>query len=138
MKLQEYTEMVKKLIESNRNLILYALVGCLGVLVDMTVFYILFSIMRIPVFVSNFVSISAGITNNFFLNAFFNFKTKDNLLVRYMRFSGIGLFGYLISTILIYILSDIFFIDEMIAKFFTLFLVFLVQYNLNKRFSFGK
>ncbi|MFA5878700.1 MAG: GtrA family protein [Candidatus Margulisiibacteriota bacterium] len=127
--------MILRLGKKYQNFIVYSLIGCTGTLIDLIIFILLTQI-GIPYLLANVFSISVGITNNFLLNAFFNFKVKDDLLKRFSRFYGIGLIGLLISSILLFVLIDFFSVSKIIAKLSTVFVVVLIQYNLNKIITF--
>ncbi len=87
---------------------------------------------------ANIISVSCGITNNFILNAILNFKVKDKMFIRFLRFYSIGLIGLIISSGLLYFLIDVFRMIEIISKGCTIFVVVILQYNLNKRITFKK
>ena len=114
----------------------YALIGVTGVSIDMFLFYILHKQVGIHYQFANIISVSCGITNNFMLNAFFNFKMKDKLIQRFFQFYSIGLFGLLISAGLLYLFIEQFFIQEIVAKLMTVAVVTIVQFNLNKLVTF--
>ena len=66
-------------------LIRYCLIGVTGASLDAVLFWLM---TRAGVYyqLANFISVTCGIVNNFFLNAFFNFKTKNRLLRRFCSF----------------------------------------------------
>jgi putative flippase GtrA len=82
------------------------------------------------------ISISIGTLNNFILNTFFNFKLKDRLPVRFLKFYCIGLGAPGVSSLLLYVFIDHLNINVALAKIATITIVVLLQYNLNKTFSF--
>ena len=132
--------MVSKLLRlaTNRNFILYVLIGAMGASIDFIAFLILHTVFAVEPTVASFLSVSLGIVNNFIINSRHNFKTKDNLWVRFGQFYLIGLGGALLSVILIYVLYNMLHVDAAIAKLFTIPPVVLLQYFLNIRFSFKK
>ena len=66
-------------------LVRYCVIGVSGATLDALLFYLLTHI-GIHYQIANLISVSCGIVNNFFLNAFFNFKTKNRLLFRFCSF----------------------------------------------------
>ena len=124
----------KKLI--SKNFVLYGCIGVSGVLIDLIIFYLLVEKLSWNYQLANWVSTSLGIINNFFLNAFVNFGKTDHLLKRFARFYMIGLLGLFITALILFVLVELFQLDSVAAKGVTIVVVFLVQYGLNKRFSF--
>ena len=64
--------------EDLRQLIIYVLIGVLGLGVDFGIFAIL-THFKMQVEVANFISSSCGLINNFFWNSFLNFNVHDKL-----------------------------------------------------------
>lgn len=121
----------------SRNFILYGLIGVSGVLLDLISFYVLEHHFDVNYQLANWISASLGITNNFLLNAFINFRKVDQLFKRYLKFYAVGLFGLAVMAAFLYVLVEQFGWDAFISKLSTVIIVFLLQYGLNKKFSFG-
>jgi len=120
------------------NLIKYAIIGVSGICLDFAVFYLLYKKMGVYYQFANFISVSCGITNNFLLNAFFNFKRKDKLLTRFIKFYSVGIGGLLANSILLYIFIEMLKCDVMITKLIAGLAVAANQYVLNRAFSFRR
>lgn len=116
----------------------YCLIGVTGVFLDFAVFYLLNKKLGIYYQIANIISVSSGITNNFFLNAYFNFKITDHLFKRFLHFFAIGLFGLLLSALLLYIMIEKFHFEVLITKIIVIFIVAVVQFLLNLHISFKK
>ena len=116
----------------------YCLIGCTGAGLDFLFFTFLVKIFAINYLAANAVSVTLGITNNFFWNAFLNFKVTDNLIKRFLSFYMVGILGLAISSGLLYILVDKSNINVIFAKIFTIFVVTIIQFLLNKIFTFKK
>lgn len=116
----------------------YAIIGVSGVTLDYLLYAILYKWFGWHYLVASVISTSAGITNNFVWNRLLNFKTKDRLLRRFATFYGIGLIGLAVASALLYVQVEHFNTPPLIAKLSTIVVVLLLQYNLNKRYSFGK
>lgn len=114
----------------------YTIIGMSGVAIDF-VLYIILTKMGVAPLVANFLSISAGITNNFFLNRSLNFKIHDDVLVRFAMFYITGLMGLILSEILLVGFHYGLDFDTLTSKILTLLPVLLFQYFVNKHFSFG-
>lgn len=121
-----------------RNFIFYAVIGISGVTLDYILYAILYQGFTWNYLVASVVSTSAGITNNFIWNCLLNFRTKDRILRRFATFYGVGLLGLTLASALLYAQVEYFGAPPLIAKFSTIIIVLLLQYNLNKRYSFAK
>ncbi len=130
--------MIRKLYNKYRELIKYCIIGCSGALLDFIVYTILIKAFGMNYLLANALSVTAGITNNFFLNAYLNFKVTDNMFKRFISFYLVGMLGLLISEILLYLLVDIMIMNSIIAKIITIFVITIVQFILNKTITFKK
>jgi len=114
----------------------YGLVGVLGLVVDMGVFYLMNKELGINYAVSNITSSSLAVIHNFILNSYFTFKVTDDKLKRFLSFYLIALVGMAISTGLLALFIDGFKMDTMISKLIAVFIVAIIQYFFNKRLTF--
>ena len=73
---------------------------------------------------------------DFVLNALLNFRTRDRLLLRFARFYAVGLAG-LVLTFLLLQLGAALGLDPNLVKAAAIPLVVLLQYLINRRWSFG-
>jgi len=130
--------MIRKLYNKYRELIKYCIIGCSGALLDFITYTILIKAFGMNYLLANALSVTAGITNNFFLNAYLNFKVTDKLFKRFISFYLVGMLGLVISEILLYLLVDIMSMNSIIAKIITIFVITIVQFILNKTITFKK
>lgn len=114
----------------------YGLVGVLGLVVDMGVFYLMNKKLGINYVVSNIISSSLAVIHNFILNSYFTFNVTDKKLKRFMYFYAIALGGMAISTGLLILFIDVLKLDSMISKLISVIIVALIQYFFNKKFTF--
>ncbi|TDD90333.1 GtrA family protein [Saccharopolyspora karakumensis] len=121
----------------SRELLLYAVIGGSGVLLDYLLFLVLFNYFGMHHQVANALSTTAGITNNFVLNSLFNFRKTDRILVRFLRFYAVGIAGIVLTFLLLAVFSTWLGIDANLVKLASLPVVLLFQYTINKRWSFG-
>ena len=121
-----------------RELIVYCMIGCTGALLDFLVYSILIRCFAVHYQFANFISVSFGIVNNFFLNSYFNFKTKDKIILRLSCFYAVGMLGCGLSACFLWIFIERFGVNSSFAKLFTIFLVTVVQFSLNKIITFRK
>ena len=108
----------------------------MGASLDFLIFWVLTNRAGFHYQLSNFIGVVFGITNNFFLNAYFNFKTTDRLFVRFASFLGVGLTGWVMSAGLLWVFIDRMGIVNAYAKLLTIFFVTAVQFVLNKFITF--
>jgi putative flippase GtrA len=123
--------------KKHKQFLLYTLIGLSGVALDYILFALGTKVFGIGILLANFIAISAGIINNFWLNTKYNFKTRDNLLKRFALFYAVGAIGLALSELLIVVFHYGAGLDELLAKLFTLPFVLVFQFFFNKRFSFG-
>jgi putative flippase GtrA len=121
-----------------RHFILYSIIGFSGVFIDFIVFFLLHHIAGVHYLAANVLSVSCGISNNFLLNSVINFRTKDRILRRFLTFYAIGVLGLLASSAILWLLVDLGKINVYISKGLTIFIVVIIQYSLNKKFTFKK
>ncbi|GAB6119208.1 GtrA family protein [Dysgonomonas termitidis] len=140
-----------------RQLIKYGLVGVVGLTIDMGIFYLLvnkfsvhypfsatissllkgnMSIGMLDILISNIISQTLAVINNFILNSYFTFKVTDKKLKRFMSFASIAIVGMVISSMLLTLFIGIMKIDDMLAKVFAIFIVAAIQFAINKFFTF--
>lgn len=114
----------------------YGLIGLIGLILDMGLFYILHKLLGINYVLSNIVSSSTAILHNFILNSYFTFRVTDKKFQRFLSFYGIALIGLVFSTLLLALFIDILGIDSMVSKLIAVFTIAIFQYFLNKKLTF--
>ena len=124
--------------QTQRGLIFYTLIGASGVALDFVLFLVLHNAADMHEVLATVISTTAGITNNFLLNAFLNFRTKDALLQRFVRFYAVGLLGLAMVAAILFVFSTVLGADPNIVKGLSLPLVLALQYTLNARWTFGE
>lgn len=124
------------LLRRYKELFLYCLIGCTGATLDFIFYAVLTEWGGWYYQVANFVSVSCGVINNFFLNYFFNFKTRNNLLVRLSSFYCVGMFGWALSAGCLWLLIEKLQVNVLCAKLGTIFFVTIIQFCLNKFVTF--
>lgn len=114
----------------------YSIVGVLGLVVDMGVFYLMNKKLGINYVVSNITSSTLAVVHNFILNSHFTFKVTDNKIKRFISFYLIALIGMAISTGLLALFIDGLKMETMTAKFISVFIVAFIQFFFNKKITF--
>ncbi len=117
-------------------LILYGLIGGVALVIDVGLFWLLDHFTGISVLINNGISIAAAMVYSFLMNAFFNFRTRSGLLKRFISFLLVTSTGFLISSIMLWTMSEILGLDSLLVKNLTIPVVFFVQFTLNSKFTF--
>ena len=116
----------------------YCVIGVSGVALDYASYFVLFNWIGVYYLLANAISSSLGIINNFLLNSSFNFKVKDRMLDRFVSFYCVGLLGLAVSSAMLFVLVSRSHMNPNYAKLWTLVVIVLLQYNLNRLISFRK
>jgi len=127
---------VKEIFFRNRRFILYCVIGASGATLDFSIYSLLVKSAALHYQAANAVGYTSGTLLSFFLNAHFNFKTRDWLALRLASFCAVALLGYAASAGTLYLLVARFGLDKYLSKLATLAVVVAVQYNLNRLISF--
>jgi putative flippase GtrA len=120
-----------------RNFILYGIIGGISAGLDFSV-YTLLCKLGLDYQISNVISIHCGIFCSFILNRTYNFKTKDKPLLRFRSFYIIGMTGWLLSVVILYVMVGIKEWNEIYAKLLVVVVVAISQFLLNKFITFKK
>ena len=126
------------LLLQKKQFLLYCVIGFSGVALDTGVYSLLVKSGLLGFQAANVVSYSCGTILSFILNARYNFRVTDKIGLRLARFFGVGILGLLVSAGLLHRLVDVYHFDNIISKIATLPVIVLLQYNLNRLFSFHK
>jgi putative flippase GtrA len=132
------TEAIARRVTDYREFLLYAVIGVSGVLLDLVAFLLLYNVFGMSEFAATFASTTLGIVNNFVLNVQYNFRTKDRLATRFLRFYAVGAAGILLTMGLFALFSHSLGIDPNVVKVGSLPVVLVFQYLLNKKWTFQK
>ncbi|NLL02510.1 MAG: GtrA family protein [Mollicutes bacterium] len=132
--------MIKRIINEYpiiKEMFLYGIIGLTCAGID-TLSFIGLRNISVPLFIANFIGINIGITCSFLLNAHFNFKVKDNMGKRALKFFVVGYIGLLISMLVFYIGVNKLQYNEITVKLFSVIFIAIIQFCLNKLFTFNK
>jgi len=120
-----------------KEIVLYGVIGLCCASFDSLLFFLLRKI-AVNLYVANFISINAGIISSFLLNTFFNFRVKDKLKIRGIKFFAVGYAGLALSMFIMHIGVSVLDAREIIVKIVSVFIVAAIQFTLNKLFTFRK
>jgi putative flippase GtrA len=129
---------VKEIFPRNRQFILYCVIGASGVTLDFLVYSLLVKTAALEYQAANAAGYTSGTLLSFFLNARFNFKTRDRVALRLFSFCMVALLGWAASAGTLYVLVARLGLDKYLSKLATLAVVVALQYNLNRLISFRK
>lgn len=130
------SELIKTLYSKFRNLILYGIIGSCTATLDFLIFTGLTQWTTIHYIVSNIISCVTGILCSFLLNRKYNFKVTDHTFRRMVIFFSVGIFGMFLSSVILHFCIDILHWGELISKLFSIVIVVIIQFFLNKYISF--
>jgi putative flippase GtrA len=125
-------------LETRRQFVVYCLIGASGAMLDFLVYSLLVKETQLHYEVANAIGYASGTVLSFFLNAHFNFKTRDVLPLRFLSFCGVAFLGWILSSGILFLTVDCLDWDKYRAKLVTIVAVVLLQYNLNCLISFKK
>ena len=129
---------MKEIFPRNRQFILYCVIGASGVTLDFLVYSLLVKTAALEYQAANAAGYTSGTLLSFFLNARFNFKTRDRVALRLFSFCMVALLGWAASAGTLYVLVARLGLDKYLSKLATLAVVVALQYNLNRLISFRK
>jgi putative flippase GtrA len=128
-----------KLLLANRQLVVYCLIGATTTVLDFCTFTLLLKYLGSARYqLANAAGYGAGTVVSFAANAAFNFCTRDRLAARFLTFCGVAFLGWLLSANVLALLIGKLGCNAYFSKLLALFGVVLLQYNLNRRFTFRK
>ena len=145
------------LLKSNtfNQLLKYGIVGGIGFIIDLGVFWLLNNYLKthylfspflseflggklssntIDTSISHVISSVIAIVNNFILNSYFTFKVTDKKIKRFLSFFGIAAVGLVISTSLLSFFIEMLGMADLVAKLTSVVIVAILQFGFNKFF----
>lgn len=112
------------------------MIGFTGATLDYIIYLILFNKLGVSPDIASFLSMSVSIVNNFIWNSKFNFKKTDNFKRRMISFYAVGIFGMILTSLVINITYYVFHFDANIVKLVMIPVIAVIQFILNKKISF--
>ena len=116
----------------------FAIVGVANTLIDFGVFTVLAQLLGVNVYLSQFVSYSAGTLNSYIFNRSWTFRSKDRFfspaLVKFLVLSALM---FLLSTAILYLCFDVAGFPKLIAKGVSTCITLVVNFLANRFWVFG-
>lgn len=129
---------MKNFLLQRKQFLLYCLIGVSGTTLDFSVYSGLLRFGLLGYQAANVAGYASGTLLTFLLNAHFNFRVTDKLARRMACCFGIAFLGLALSAVLLHVLIGRYHANPYCAKAATLVVVVLLQYNLNRLYSFRK
>jgi putative flippase GtrA len=120
-----------------KEILLYGIIGSCCAALDSVIFLLLRK-AGVNLYAANFVSVNTGISASFLLNTFINFKVKDKIKIRGVKFFAVGYTGLMLSMLVMHIGVKVLGTKEIFVKIVSVFIVAAIQFTLNKLFTFKK
>lgn len=120
-----------------RQLVSYALFGCVCSAADVGVFALLTALVGLQPLVANVLSVAVGLTMSFFLNRRYTFKVSDSPGRRYVIFIMVGLCGMCVQeAVIMGLTGPSVGLAPLLAKLCALVSAGLLQFALNRAITF--
>lgn len=132
------TDLIKRLYQKFRNLLLYGLIGSSSALLDFLIFTLLTEVFGVYYLVANCISVTCGLTNSFILNRKYNFKVTDKTLKRAIMFFVVGYCGLALNSTLLYVFVNYVHLATPISKLCAMAIEVLLQFIINSLVTFRK
>jgi len=132
---------MRGLFEKHREIVVYIIFGVLTTIVGFGL-YALFLHIGFNVAVSNTLSTFLAILFAYVTNKIWVFNARDyrirTLIGEFVKFLSGRFAAYVVDTVLLVLLADVFGINPLVAKAFTSVIVVILNYLISKRFVFRK
>lgn len=122
--------------ESGFQFIKYLFLGGIGAATDTILFALMVS-FGIDTLLGNTLSTLAGILVSYSLNTKYTFSQQRKIDLSLVRFLLVGLFGLVLSNLCLWMLVEKMALEPITAKIFILPFIALIQYILNKYWTFN-
>ena len=120
----------------HRKLINYFVIGVSASLIDVLLFLFIYNALHAPALVAHSISVPAAVLFSFVINTRHNFKTTDHVWLRMASFVVVCVIGYAAGFGVIELCKQAG-IGANLGKIASLPVVFVIQYVLNSRITFG-
>jgi len=129
---------VKNFLFQRKQFLLYCVIGLSGTILDFLVYGQIVRANLLNYQAANAISYASGTMLSFILNARFNFRVTDKIPQRLLCFFLVAFLGWSVSALLLHVFIDVWGCNKYYSKLATLAVVVILQYSLNRKFSFRK
>jgi putative flippase GtrA len=130
------TDLLRDLFVRYQKLITYFVIGVSASLIDVVLFMFIYNVLQAPALVAHSISVPAAVLFSFTINTRHNFKTTDHVWLRMASFVIVCVVGYVAGFGVIELCKQAG-VGANIGKLASLPIVFVIQYILNSRVTFG-
>jgi putative flippase GtrA len=129
--------LIKKLVNrfKDKQFIRYALVGCLNTVIGLGSYTVLV-LLGVNYILSSFISSVLGVSNSYFCNKFFTFKSKKFNLPEMLRFISVYVMNYIVGVFILILFVEVFKMNKIIANYVLQVFATIVTYFAHRFFSF--
>ncbi|MBV4419928.1 GtrA family protein [Clostridium tyrobutyricum] len=124
------------LLNKNKQFIKYAISGTINTCITLIVYNILIK-LGVNYMVSNAIGYFLGIVNGFILNEIWVFKSHKTIYILFIKFIIVNVMSLLFSTGLLFFLVNEFDFNKIIAQLITTIVTGLINYTLNRLWTFS-
>lgn len=121
-----------------RQVILYGMIGALSTTIDFVLFAVLTHGCFLHYQLANAISVFVSLGNGFLLNYHFNFGVRGRFWTRMLMFYVIGMFGWLMAAVQLCVYVEWLRVSELVAKMAAIIVCMVLQFLLNKFWTFGR
>jgi putative flippase GtrA len=115
----------------------FGLVGSTGLVIDFCITWFCKEKLRLNKYVSNSLGFSFAVVNNYILNRYFTFHNSDNHVAsQFLSFLIISIIGFVLNTILLYLLQKNTKINFYICKVIVTIIVIIWNFSANSLYTF--
>lgn len=119
-------------------LVEYGIIGILGFLIDLGIFYFVQRLEVLPIEVVNIISSSIALIHNYLWNSYVTFKVYDRFWLRFVGYFLVGQITTLFTTICLWIFVTILHQDKYAVKIISMIVAVLLQFLINKKVTFKR
>lgn len=128
---------MKSLIEKHHHLIKYFFIGVSAAVIDVLIYYFVYNKLQFNATLSTVISVGISTIYGFLMNVRFNFKTQGRVKMRFALYASVSFTGLVASALLLFVFADTLGFNGNIIKILSLPFIFVLQYSLNKIFTFS-
>jgi len=118
----------------------FTIVGAFGTIIQLIILYVLTEFLGVYYILSSFLGYIVVFSFGFLLNKIWTFKEslRHKIFSKYIKFLTVCLFSLIINLILLYMLTEFFYIYYMISQLIVAFISLWVNFLGNKIWAFRK
>ena len=116
----------------------YCVIGFSSTLLDLTLYALMTQVLGIHYQFANVISVAVSLLNGFLWNYYKNFNVKGVFLLRLASFYIVGMMGWLLSAVLLFVLVERLGLEALPSKGVSIVVCTVFQFCLNKAITFRR